>query len=166
MSWNVDPITSVEPSGLEMERLLSDLDEAALILSIPGIGEVTAAAILGEIGGFCQYENPGQIRKLAGFDLVGRQSGNHQGKLVISKRGRKLLRTVLYRAAVSSVRCNEVSIRFYNGLIESTRPNTLKKKQALVAVMGKLIEIMFALVRTGKPSRKPVLPGKRVLPCS
>jgi len=141
----------IEQIELEMERLVSDLDEAALILSIPGIGLVTAAAILGQIGGFSQYENPGQIRKLAGLDLVGSQSGNHQGKLAISKRGRKLLRKVLYQAAVSSLACNEVSIRFYNGLIESTRPNRLKKKQALVAVMGKLIEIMFALVRTGKP---------------
>jgi transposase len=141
----------IEQIEVEMARLISDLDEAALILSIPGIGEVTAAAILGEIGGFCQYENPAQIRKLAGLDLVGSQSGNHQSKLVISKRGRKLLRKVLYQAAVSSLASNDVSIRFYHGLIEPTRPNRLKKKQALVAVAGKLIEIMFAVVRTGKP---------------
>ena len=136
---------------LEMSRLIWDLDEAALILSIPGIGEVTAAAILGEIGGFCQYANAAQIRKLAGLDLVGSQSGDHQSKLVISRRGRKLLRKVLYQAALSSLASNEVSIRFYKGLIEPTRPNRLKKKQALVAVAGKLIEIMFAVVRTGKP---------------
>lgn len=135
----------------EMARLLSGLEEALLILSIPGIGLVTAAAVIGETGGFAQYQCPSQIRKLAGLDLVGSQSGDHQGKLQISKRGRRLLRKVIYQAAVGCLANNATLSKFYKRLIEQERPNRLKKKQALVAVMGKLIEIMFALVRTGRP---------------
>lgn len=122
-----------------------------MLLSVPGIGEVTAAAILGETGGLKYYDNPNQIRKLAGFDLIGNQSGSRQGDPRISKRGRRLPRKIFYQAAVASLRCNDPLIIFYNGLIDPNRNRTLKKEQALVAVSGKLIDIIFSLVETGRP---------------
>jgi transposase len=150
----------------EMKRLLWELDEAILLVSIPGIGEVTAATILGETGGLSCFDNPSQIRKLAGFDLVGSQSGEYEGRLKISKRGRKILRKALYQCAVSSLHCNQALRRFYDGLISSDRPNRLKKKQAVVAVAGKLVDIMFSLVRTGDtfdPEHKWSTPAKNAI---
>lgn len=139
----------IERIEAEMKGLLTKIEEACLLLSIPGIGEISAAAILGETGGLKQYQNPNQIRKLAGLDLAGRQSGERQGKLSISKRGRKILRKVLYQVAVASIRCNEVLSSYYRKLTNESRRNTLKKKEALIAVAGKLVEIMFSLVRSG-----------------
>ena len=147
MDFLSDRIEQIES---EMKRLLWDLDEAPLLVSIPGIGEISAAVILGETGGLLRYENPSQIRKLAGLDLVGEQSGEHEGKLRISKRGRKLLRKALYQCAVSSLHCNQPLKRFYSGLISPSRSNKLKKKQAVVAVAGKLVDIMFSLVKSGE----------------
>ena len=120
-----------------------------LVLSIPGIGEVMAAVILGETGGLRQYQNPNQIRKLCGLDLCGSQSGDRQSEKRISKRGRALLRKALYQAAVACIRSNDILARFYRGLIDPARKKTLAKKKALIAVMGKLVEIMFSLVRSG-----------------
>ena len=119
-------------------------------MSIPGIGRISAATILGETGGLRQYRNPNQIRKLAGLDLVGRQSGSHQGGKRISKRGRRLLRKVLYQVAVVAIRCNQVMVRYYKALTDAKRSNRLVRKEALVAVMGKIVEIAFSLVRTGR----------------
>ena len=154
----------IEQIESEMKRLLWELNEAALLLSVPGIGEITAATIFGETGGLSCYETPSQIRKLAGFDLVGDQSGDYQGKLRISKKGRKLLRKALYQCAVSSLHCNETLKRFYDGLISPERSNRLKKKQAIVAVAGKLVDIMFSLVKSQEefdPEHKWSAPAKK-----
>jgi len=147
----------------EMRRLLSQTEEGMLVLSIPGIGEVTAAIVLGETGGLRQYQNPNQIRKLSGLDLCGSQSGDRQSEKRISKRGRALLRKSLYQAAVACIRSNDILGKFYRGLIDPARRKTLAKKKALIAVMGKLVEIMFSLVRSGSgfnPAYKWISPGQ------
>jgi transposase len=153
----------IEAIESEMSRLLAETEEGALVLSIPGVGEVTAAIVLGETGGLRQYQNPSQIRKLAGLDLCGSQSGDRQSEKRISKRGRALLRKSLYQAAVACIRSNDILVRFYRGLTEPGRNKTLAKKKALIAVTGKLVEIMFSLVRSGTafdPKYKWAPPGK------
>ena len=153
----------IEIIEAEMRRLLMETEEGILVLSIPGIGEVTAAIVLGETGGLRQYQNPNQIRKLCGLDLCGSQSGDRQSEKRISKRGRALLRKALYQAAVACIRSNDILARFYRGLIDPARKKTLAKKKALIAVTGKLIEIMFSLVRSGSgfnPSYKWTSPGQ------
>lgn len=133
-----------------MQECLEQTVEARLLLSIPGVGKVIAAGILGETGGLLQFDNPGQIRKLAGFDLVGQQSGNHQSQMKISKRGRKLLRKLLYQCVVSCLHCCSVFRNYYDGLIREGRRNCLKKKQAIVATCGKLIDVILSLVKSNK----------------
>ena len=153
----------IEAIETEMSRLLTETEEGELVLSIPGIGAVTAAIVLGETGGIRQYQNPNQIRKLAGLDLCGSQSGDRQSEKRISKRGRALLRKSLYQAAVACIRSNSVLGGFYRGLIGGDRKKPLAKKKALIAVMGKLVEIMFSLVRRGTgfdPNYKWMPPGK------
>ena len=69
------------------------------MLSFPGIGIVTAAGILGEIGDPKRFESWEQVRKYASFNLVEDSSGDQQGKTVISKRCRAVLRNILYQAS-------------------------------------------------------------------
>jgi transposase len=141
--------SQIEEIESEMMDILDQTVEGVLLMSIPGIGAVSAGIILGETGGLLQYENPSQIRKLAGLDLVGAQSGEYQGQLKISRRGRKILRKILYQCAVSSLHCNELLRGFYDNLTSDYRRNKLKKKQAIVAVAGKLIDVMYSMVKSG-----------------
>lgn len=155
-----DEIETIEK---EMGRLLRETEEGILVLSIPGIGKVTAAIILGETGGLRQYQNPSQIKKLAGLDLCGSQSGDYQSEKRISKRGRTLLRKSLYQAAVACIRSNDKLTVFYGGLINPDRKRPLAKKKALIAVMGKLVEIILSLVKSGSSfdsKHKWVRPGQ------
>ncbi len=135
----------------EMSRLLEQTPEGALILSLPGVGRVTAATFLGEVGSFASYRGASQILKLAGLDLVKEQSADYCSATRISKRGRNLLRKTLYQMALASLMCNEGMLEFYQSLISSERMHPLKKKQALVAVMGKLVRVMFSVVRSELP---------------
>lgn len=117
-----------------------------VILSVPGIGVVTAASFLGEVGDPMRFESPRQISKMAGYNLIEDSSGKNKSGTVISKRGRKNLRNVLYQMALSMVSVNPEIKVLYNYL--KTRPNNpLKKKQALVVVAKKAITIIYNLIK-------------------
>lgn len=119
------------------------------LLSIPGVGVITVAGFLGEVGDMSRYEDWRQIRKLAGLNLADNSSGDHIGKKKISKRGRPFLRCLLYQVTLSLVAHNPQFKALYNHF-KTRQANPLKKKQALVAVSCKLLRVMFTLATEGR----------------
>jgi transposase len=83
-----------------MQELLLRVPNAAKLLDIKGIGMLTAAVIVSEIGDITGFKDPRQILKMAGLSLRENSSGKHKGKTTISKRGRKRLREGLFRAMI------------------------------------------------------------------
>jgi transposase len=76
-----------------MLELLMQVPNASKLLDIKGVGLSTAATFVGEVGDISRFQDPRQIQKLAGFNLVANSSGKHKGKTTISKRGRKTVET-------------------------------------------------------------------------
>jgi transposase len=81
--------------------------------------------------------------KLAGLNLFEISSGKHKGNRHISKRGRSLLRKILFFAAINTVRKGGVMHSAYQRHLDQGMP----KIKALVAIARKLLRIVFALVR-------------------
>lgn len=127
------------------------------ILSIKGLGIVTVAGLLGELGDPARFINWKQLRKLAGFNLIENSSGDRKGRHVISKRGRKGLRAILYQAALMLVSQNNEFKQLYQYLLKR-RVNPLKKKQALVMIATKLLRVIFTLC-----SKKEMYDSSKVL---
>ena len=75
-------------------KALADTGYGEIILGIPGIGVVTAASLLGEIGDPMRFDHPRQICKMAGYNLIEDSSGKNKSGTKISKRGRKNLRSI------------------------------------------------------------------------
>ncbi|HBK69390.1 MAG TPA: IS110 family transposase [Firmicutes bacterium] len=129
-----------------MELVLADTGFGEIILGIPGMGVVTAASFLGEIGDPMRFDNPRQISRMAGYNLVEDSSGKNKSGTAISKRGRKNLRSVLYQIAITMVAVNDEMKELYRYL--KTRPNSpLKKKQALVVISKKIVTVIYNLVK-------------------
>jgi len=129
-----------------MGLALAETGLKEIILGIPGIGVVTAASLLGEIGDPLRFEHPRQISKMAGYNLVEDSSGKNVSGTSISKRGRKNLRSVLYQMARTMVAVNPEMKELYQYL--KTRPNNpLKKKQALVVISKKVVTVIYYLVK-------------------
>lgn len=150
----VEQITIIET---EMVKQLKATNISQYILSIPGVGIVTAAGILAEIGDPSRFTHWKQIRKLAGFNLVEESSGTHQSRRVISKRGRFALRSYLYQVAFVMIAQNQEFKQLYRYLTK--RPlNPLKKKQALIVIATKLIKVIFSLIKS-----KELYDSKKVL---
>lgn len=129
----------------ELEEQLKETGFYESLLSIDGIGIVSAAMLVGEIGDINRFDSYEQIRRYAGLNLVENSSGNHKGKTTISKRGRGLLRSILYRMAFTMVNKNKEIKELYKYLT-TRKENQLKKKQAMVAVIGKILQIIYAVV--------------------
>ena len=136
----------LERIEMEMKKALDETGLKEIILSIHGIGVVTAAGFLGEIGDPLRFEDPRQISKMAGYNLVEDSSGKNKSGTVISKRGRKNLRNILYLMARTMVAVNPEMKELYKYL--KTRPvNPLKSKQALVVISKKVVVIIYHLVK-------------------
>jgi transposase len=127
----------------EMEITLQRIPYSHKLLSIKGLGIVTVAGLIGEIGDFTKFTTQSEIAKLAGLDLYEVSSGKRQGQRRISKRGRSLLRKILYYAAMQTIRKNGIMHDYYQRLIG----RGMKSIMALVAVSRKLLRIIFAIVR-------------------
>jgi transposase len=127
----------------EMVRHLEQIPYSRVILSLKGIGSVTAAGLIGEVGDFTKFGTTSEVMKLAGLDLYEVSSGKNRGKLRISKRGRPLIRKLLYFAALSAVRKGGTMHEWYRRALG----RGMIKTKALVAVSRKLLGIIFALVR-------------------
>ena len=127
----------------EMETALGRIPYSSKLLSIKGLGVVSVAGIIGEIGDFSKFQTRSEIMKLAGLDLYEISSGKWKGRRKISKRGRSLLRKILYYAAIQTIRNNGILHDYYTRLTE----RGMKRMMALVAVSRKLLGIIYAIVR-------------------
>jgi transposase len=126
----------------EMETALGRIPYSSKLLFIKGFGGVSVAGIIGEVGDFKKFQTRGEIMKLAGLDLY-EISSKWKGRRKISKRGRSLLRKILYDAAIQTIRNNGILHDDYTRLTE----RGMKRMMALVAVSRKLRGIIYAIVR-------------------
>lgn len=157
---NIRVLQSYVKSLLTHKEILADIraqinewtklsPDFQLLLSIPGVGEVTAATILGEIGDISNFDTAKQLVAYAGLDPSVYQSGSFRAKNTkISKRGTPYLRKALYQAASAAVRkrpngpCNSVLYEYYTNKVNTGKP----PKVALVATCNKLLRIIFGIL--------------------
>ena len=124
-----------------------------LLLSIPGIGFLTAVTLLTEIGDFQGFLKPKHLVAFFGIDSSVNESGKFKSdKNKISKRGTRIGRRALYAVALASIRTNKNG-KAVNAVLQeyyNTNLSGKKKKVALVAVMHKLLNYIFAILRNQK----------------
>lgn len=152
--------TNVQCLEKEIESLLLQTD-GKLLLSIPGIGLVSAAELYSEMGDISQYENPNQLIKKAGTNPIIKQSGGDDGFRYygkISKQGNPSFRYTLYSAGRNLCMHNRDLRPYYDRL----KAKGKHARKIFVAMGNKFIKIAFAMLRDKKPflSKQP---GFRVL---
>lgn len=128
----------------EMSEALKKTETAEYLMSIPGIGVVSLATCLGELGDPLRFENARQMSRLAGYNLIEDSSGKNKSGTCISKRGRKNLRSVLYQISLTMVANNKELRQLYDYL-KTRENNPLKKMQALVVISKKVLTLIFTL---------------------
>lgn len=119
-----------------------------LLVSIPGISELTAAKLLTEIPNVLAFDNVRQLVAYAGLNPKQYRSGSSvHRRSRISKTGSALLRSVLYMPALVAKNHNPILIEFAQRL----KVTGLTNKEIIVAVMRKLLHLIYGILKSGQP---------------
>lgn len=122
--------------------------QSALLDSIPGIGEATAALLLAEVPDIKEYRSARQVAAFAGLVPRERQSGSSvRGRVRLSKIGNACLRKALYFPAVTALRCSP----FFQSWAEGLRQRGKSKMAVIGAAMRKLVHLAYGVLKSGKP---------------
>lgn len=143
-----------------LKRLDHDLDQmvkssplwrekSALLSSMPGVGPVLRASLLGQLPELGRL-NRGEVASLLGVAPFPHDSGKLRGVRAIAG-GRAALRRTLYMGALSAIVHNPPLRRYYFHLRDKGKPG----KVALVAVMRKLLCILNVMLKTKTPWSPP-----------
>jgi transposase len=119
-----------------------------LLQSVAGIGPKTSAVLIAELPELGRL-NRHEIAKLAGVAPMNRDSGRYRGERHIQG-GRAMVRTALYMATLTAIRCNPVIAAFYRRLCDHGK----KYKVAMTACMRKLLVRLNAMLRDRMPWRE------------
>jgi transposase len=132
---------------LALEALMDQLPPQ-YITTIPGIGPVTGAAILGEIGDVTRFARLEKLVAYAGIDPTSHDSGEFQGSRArMSKRGSPYLRRALWVAAASA-RLNDPDLRAY---YEKRRAEGKPYGTVMGALCRKLLARVYVVLRDQRP---------------
>jgi transposase len=130
-----------------LEACYLSLPEANFLLSVKGIGTLSGATILAEIGDPKRFRNARQLVKLAGIQPTPNRSGRKQRSATpMSHQGRPRLRSALYFTCLRLIRVDQRFSQLYQRL-QNREKNPLTKMQALGVLMNKLLHILWALMK-------------------
>lgn len=111
--------------------------------SIPGVGFLTAATILAEVGEMARFATSKKLAAYSGVSPRIVESGaSVKGRTRMCKEGQPRIRQALYLAALASIRGDNGFARFYKSLVAKGK----SKMAAIGAVMRKLLCVMRALI--------------------
>lgn len=120
-------------------------DKAGLLMSVPGVGTITASTVIGLLPELGQLDRRA-VAALVGVAPFARDSGLMKGRRTIWG-GRRQVRDVLYMATLVAVRHNPGLRAFYERLVGAGKA----KKLALTAAMRKLLVTLNAMLRDATP---------------
>ena len=130
-------------------------DRILLLQSLQGVGFLSAAVLIAEMGSFDLFSSPKKLYAYFGLDPGVNDSGRFHGDRVhMSKRGSSLARRILHMAAINSLKVDKAIKTPVNPVIYDyyiRKCDSKKKIVAVGAVMHKICNIIFAMLRDNKP---------------
>ena len=141
-----DSLQEITSMLIETSRKLME-DDINIMTSIKGIGDTTAANFLIEMGGdIKQFECSGKIIAMAGLDPSVYQSGQHEGRGRITKRGNRHLRKIIWTMTTKVIQYTDTFHAYYS----KRRKEGLPYKKAVLATAHKLIRVIYAMLTQRK----------------
>ncbi|MER7539519.1 IS110 family transposase [Streptomyces sp. NPDC097704] len=143
-----------------IESRLHDHPHAEVILSLPGVGPVLGAEFIAHTGGdMSVFGTADRLAGVAGLAPVPKDSGRISGNMRRPRRYCRRLLRVFYMSAMVAARCCPVSKAFY----ERKRAEGKSHKQAVIALARRRLNVLWALIRDGRPFEITAPPNSIVL---
>jgi len=143
---------------LDLDELLGEVDQAIgelldavfpdeVLTTIPGIGKVSAAAILAEVGDITRFKTKAHFIGYCGLYPIVWESGEAKKRYRMTRKGNRMLKMTLLVASAAARQYNPVIACFY----ERLRARGKSKKAAGGAIARKLAELVFTLLVRNEP---------------
>lgn len=151
-------IEAIEESIEKIEKEIAliikkdaDLNQTfKLLLSVPGIGKVTATELIICTENFTKFDDSKKLGSYCGVVPFERSSGIFKGKRKVSKKANKNLKTLLHMGATSTIRTSSPFATYYIRRIEEGK----NKMSVINAIRNKIVKTAFAVVKSKKPYNK------------
>jgi transposase len=125
----------------DLERRISDLvaTAAPTLLTMPGVGALTAAKIVGEAAGVTRFKSEAAFARHAGIAPIPVWSGNTAGRVRLTRSGNRQLNAAIHRIAVTQIRLDGLGKTYY----EKKRAQGMSTPEALRCLKRRLARIVF-----------------------
>lgn len=156
----VEQVVRCRAARRDLERLLVDAWNAlppsphVQVLTIPGIGQATAAVLVAKIVDINRFATPDSLVNYFGIFPEEDSSGTDKsgrprptGVMLMSRKGNDLARAYLWNAARAAIRCNPAVRALYRRL----RARGKRGDVAIGHCMRKLLHLVFAVWKTDRP---------------
>lgn len=135
-----------EAVGSRVDELLGRIPDAQVLLSMPGVGRVTAATFVSEVPDVGAFASAAKLAAYAGLAPRVRQSGRSLNSVTRPRAGNRRLKRALVLSAARSVDFCEESRAYY----DRKRSEGRCHYSAVVALARRRINVMYAMLRDGK----------------
>jgi transposase len=139
----------------QMTTAAEALPQFQIYQSMPGIGALSAAQLIGELGDIRRFDNANQVNAYVGIDLNRYQSGKYTRQDHINKRGNPHARALLYVIVRNMISQKAAApnhiVDYYYKLKKQPFPK--RDKVAVVACMNKTLKCLYAMVMAGTKYR-------------
>lgn len=123
-------------------------EEIGYVMSLPGLGAITAMTILAAIGDIRRFETPKNLASYSGLTPGLEQSGTKNRGKGITKEGRRELRWALVEAAMQAVKSDPMMKRRFGEL-----QKRMHRNQAIVAIARHLLQLVWYVLTRRQPYR-------------
>lgn len=134
----------IQKQNLQLSEKAKQDERVRWLMTIPGIGEVSAMMVLAEIGDLGRFSSKEALCSYAGLVPRVRESAGKAARSGITRQGSSALRWIMVEAAQVATRCSPSAKRYYERLLRKKH-----KHVARVALARKLLIAVFALLHDG-----------------
>ena len=129
----------------KVDRLLEDFPLRAVLVSMPGVGAKTAAAILLAIGDGTGFPSAAHLAAYAGIAPVTRRSGSSIRGEHPARGGNKQLKNALFHSAFVAAFCDPESAAYY----KRKRAQGKRHNAAIICLARRRCDVLYAMLRDG-----------------
>lgn len=125
----------------KLEHRIADLVEAAAptLLTMPGVGALTAAKIVGETAGVTRFKSEAAFARHAGIAPIPVWSGNTAGRVRLTRSGNRQLNAAIHRIAVTQIRLDGLGKKYY----AKKKGEGMSTPEALRCLKRRLSRVVF-----------------------
>lgn len=121
-------------------------EDAQLITSIPGLGDITAAKVLAYLGDVRRFKSAKALAAFVGVTPRIKMSGSSvRGRSSISRHGHAVMRQSLYMPAMVALKHNAV-IKTFGARLKTAG---LAPKAIISAAMHKMVHLIYGVLKSG-----------------